>query len=232
MADEHCNTGLGLRLGFGEYVACRERSEKGNNNNNNKAMDCNLDFSFSLCPKEIKSLDDHVKHKQTMVEDQDYHVNINCDYSNNNKNTTTGRKKLRLTKQQSTLLEGSFKLHTTLNQSQKQSLAEQLNLKPRQVEVWFQNRRARTKLKQTEVDCEFLKKCCESLSDENKRLKKEVQELQSLKEGGGSQFIQQLPKAAMCPSCCDKIMKKNEAAVIDHVVLKNNKWHSSYNGTN
>ncbi|KAK3180686.1 hypothetical protein Dsin_000075 [Dipteronia sinensis] len=182
--------------------------------------------------KRSKALMIMLSTSKSMVEDQDYHVNINCDYSNNNKNTTSGRKKLRLTKQQSTLLEDSFKLHTTLNQSQKQSLAEQLNLKPRQVEVWFQNRRARTKLKQTEVDCEFLKKCCESLSDENKRLKKEVQELQSLKEGGGSQFIQQLPKAAMCPSCSDKTMKKNEAAVIDHVVLKNNKWHSSYSGTN
>nr|pir homeotic protein HAT22 - Arabidopsis thaliana (fragments) [Arabidopsis thaliana] len=50
-----------------------------------------------------------------------------------------------------------------------------------QVEVWFQNRRARTKLKQTEVDCEFLKKCCETLTDENRRLQKELQDLKALK---------------------------------------------------
>ncbi|KAA0058190.1 homeobox-leucine zipper protein HOX18-like [Cucumis melo var. makuwa] len=113
------------------------------------------------------------------------------------------RKKLRLSKEQSTLLEESFKLHTTLNPAQKQALAQQLNLKTRQVEVWFQNRRARTKLKQTEVDCEFLKKCCERLNEENRRLKKELNELRSLKLGASQLYIQ-LPKAAtltICPSC-------------------------------
>ncbi|KAL6525494.1 hypothetical protein OROHE_015801 [Orobanche hederae] len=90
------------------------------------------------------------------------------------------RKKLRLTRDETTLLEDSFKQHTTLNTAQKQALAEKLNLKPRQVEVWFQNRRARTKLKQTEVDCEFLKRNCEKLSEENWRLKKELLELRSL----------------------------------------------------
>ncbi|KAL6523360.1 hypothetical protein OROGR_016963 [Orobanche gracilis] len=90
------------------------------------------------------------------------------------------RKKLRLNRDQTTLLEDSFKQQTTLNTAQKQVLAEKLNLKPRQVEVWFQNRRARTKLKQTEVDCEFLKRNCEKLSEENWRLKKELLELRSL----------------------------------------------------
>ncbi|KAI4324820.1 hypothetical protein MLD38_030273 [Melastoma candidum] len=112
------------------------------------------------------------------------------------------RKKLRLTKDQSALLEESFKQHITLNPKQKQALARQLKLQPRQVEVWFQNRRARTKLKQTEVDCEFLKKCCETLSDENRRLQKELQELKALKLAqplymhmGGAATL------SMCPSC-------------------------------
>ncbi|KAK9270532.1 hypothetical protein L1049_026113 [Liquidambar formosana] len=111
------------------------------------------------------------------------------------------RKKLRLTKEQSVVLEDSFKEHTTLNPKQKQALARQLNLQPRQVEVWFQNRRARTKLKQTEVDCEILKKCCETLTDENKRLQKELQELKALKLT--APFYMQLPAATltMCPSC-------------------------------
>ncbi|CAA6662328.1 unnamed protein product [Spirodela intermedia] len=110
-------------------------------------------------------------------------------------NESGARKKLRLTKEQSTLLENSFRERNTLTHVQKQEIADRLNLRPRQVEVWFQNRRARTKLKQTEVDCEFLKKYCESLSDENRRLRKELQELRSMKV---------LPKAAaltVCPSC-------------------------------
>lgn len=112
-----------------------------------------------------------------------------------------GRKKLRLTKAQSALLEESFKLHSTLNPKQKQELARELKLRPRQVEVWFQNRRARTKLKQTEVDCEFLKKCCETLTDENRRLQKELQELKALKLA--QPLYMQLPAATltMCPSC-------------------------------
>ncbi|KAJ6394245.1 hypothetical protein OIU77_023467 [Salix suchowensis] len=93
----------------------------------------------------------------------------------------TSRKKLRLSKDQAAILEESFKEHNTLNPKQKMALAKQLGLRPRQVEVWFQNRRARTKLKQTEVDCEFLKRCCENLTEENRRLQKEVQDLRALK---------------------------------------------------
>ncbi|KAG1368513.1 putative homeobox-leucine zipper protein HAT22 [Cocos nucifera] len=113
------------------------------------------------------------------------------------------RKKLRLTKEQSTLLEDKFKEQSTLNPKEKQALADQLNLQPRQVEVWFQNRRARTKLKQTEVDRETLKRCCETLSDENRRLQKELNELRALKTA--SPLCMQFPAAAaaltMCPSC-------------------------------
>ncbi|GFZ16584.1 homeobox protein 2 [Actinidia rufa] len=112
------------------------------------------------------------------------------------------RKKLRLSKDQSAILEESFKEHNTLNPKQKLALAKRLGLRPRQVEVWFQNRRARTKLKQTEVDCEFLKRCCENLTEENRRLQKEVQELRALKLS--PQFYMQMTPPTtltMCPSC-------------------------------
>ncbi|TKY74938.1 Homeobox-leucine zipper protein HOX19 [Spatholobus suberectus] len=112
------------------------------------------------------------------------------------------KKKLRLTKEQSAVLEDSFKEHATLSPKQKQELSKKLNLRARQVEVWFQNRRARTKLKQTEVDCELLKKCCETLTEENKMLQKELQELKSMKTTLGP-FYMQLPVASLtiCPSC-------------------------------
>ncbi|XP_047939893.1 homeobox-leucine zipper protein HAT14-like [Salvia hispanica] len=108
------------------------------------------------------------------------------------------RKKLRLSKEQSAFLEDSFKEHNTLNPKQKVALAKQLNLRARQVEVWFQNRRARTKLKQTEVDCEYLKKCCETLTVENRRLQKELQDLRALKTSNPFHAATTL---TMCPSC-------------------------------
>ncbi|PHT60165.1 Homeobox-leucine zipper protein HOX27 [Capsicum baccatum] len=121
--------------------------------------------------------------------------------SDEDENGVNTRKKLRLSKEQSAYLEESFKEHHTLNPKQKQALAKQLNLRQRQVEVWFQNRRARTKLKQTEVDCEYLKRCCETLTEENRRLHKELQELRALKTS--NPFYMQLPATTltMCPSC-------------------------------
>ncbi|KAF8110801.1 hypothetical protein N665_0079s0113 [Sinapis alba] len=112
------------------------------------------------------------------------------------------RKKLRLSKEQALVLEETFKEHSTLNPKQKLALAKQLNLRTRQVEVWFQNRRARTKLKQTEVDCEYLKRCCENLTEENRRLQKEVSELRALKLSPHLYMHMKPPTTlTMCPSC-------------------------------
>ncbi|XP_019255264.1 PREDICTED: homeobox-leucine zipper protein HAT14 isoform X2 [Nicotiana attenuata] len=133
----------------------------------------------------------------------------------------SARKKLRLTKEQSAFLEESFKEHNTLNPKQKLALAKQLNLRPRQVEVWFQNRRARTKLKQTEVDCEYLKKCCETLTEENKRLQKELQELRALKSS--QPFYMQLPATTltMCPSCERVVTATSSAAAASAAAAAN-----------
>ncbi|KAJ0259204.1 Homeobox-leucine zipper protein ATHB-4 [Hirschfeldia incana] len=112
------------------------------------------------------------------------------------------RKKLRLSKEQALVLEETFKQHSTLNPKQKLALAKQLNLRTRQVEVWFQNRRARTKLKQTEVDCEYLKRCCDTLTEENRRLHKEVSELRALKLSPHLYMHTSPPTTlTMCPSC-------------------------------
>ncbi|KAM0934271.1 putative transcription factor HD-ZIP family [Dioscorea sansibarensis] len=123
------------------------------------------------------------------------------------------RKKLRLSKDQSAILEESFKEHNTLNPKQKAALAKQLKLRPRQVEVWFQNRRARTKLKQTEVDCELLKRCCETLTEENRRLHKELAELRALKLSPHLYMHMAPPTTlTMCPSC-ERIQSPTGAAV-------------------
>ncbi|KAJ1700100.1 hypothetical protein LUZ63_008612 [Rhynchospora breviuscula] len=99
----------------------------------------------------------------------------------NEEENSHARKKLRLSKEQAMLLEENFREHATLNPKLKLALAKQLSLQPRQVEVWFQNRRARTKLKQTEIDCKYLKHRYQILSQENYQLKREVAELRALK---------------------------------------------------
>ncbi|KAI4333199.1 hypothetical protein L6164_018037 [Bauhinia variegata] len=139
--------------------------------------------------------------KRDHSDDEAYDQRASSRASDEDDNGGSTRKKLRLSKEQSAFLEESFKEHNTLNPKQKLALAKQLNLRPRQVEVWFQNRRARTKLKQTEVDCEYLKRCCETLTEENRKLHKELQELRALKTS--NPFYMQLPATTltMCPSC-------------------------------
>ncbi|EPS59260.1 hypothetical protein M569_15549, partial [Genlisea aurea] len=116
--------------------------------------------------------------------------------SSEDDDTPNCRKKLRLTKPQSALLEQSFRHHTTLNPKQKQELARELKLRPRQVEVWFQNRRARTKLKQTEIDFAFMKKYCETLMEENRWLHKELKALQL-----SHPLNTPAATLTLCPSC-------------------------------
>ncbi|KAL5761070.1 hypothetical protein ACOSQ2_019908 [Xanthoceras sorbifolium] len=117
------------------------------------------------------------------------------------------RKKLRLSKEQSRLLEESFRQNHTLNPKQKEALATQLQLRPRQVEVWFQNRRARSKLKQTEMECEYLKRWFGSLTEQNRRLQREVEELRAMKVGPPTVLSPHsshpLPAStlSMCPRC-------------------------------
>ncbi|KAJ0483532.1 putative transcription factor HD-ZIP family [Helianthus annuus] len=129
------------------------------------------------------------------------------------------RKKLRLSKDQAAVLEETFKEHNTLNPKQKLALAKQLDLRPRQVEVWFQNRRARTKLKQTEVDCEYLKRCCDTLTEENRRLQKEVNELRALKLSPQFYMNMNPPTTlTMCPQCERVAVSSSSAAATSSTV--------------
>jgi hypothetical protein len=74
-----------------------------------------------------------------------------------------------------------------------------MDMSARQVEVWFQNRRARTKLKQTEVDCELLRRWCDRLTVENACLR----DLADLRDRA---LVTVGP--AVCAACCCKQVAK------------------------
>lgn len=93
-------------------------------------------------------------------------------------------KKRRLTPNQVQFLEKSFELENKLEPERKIQLAKNLGLQPRQVAIWFQNRRARWKTKHLEKDYEglqsnynSLKANYDNLLKERDRLKDEVSEL-------------------------------------------------------
>ncbi|XWS25311.1 hypothetical protein CRYUN_Cryun27aG0058400 [Craigia yunnanensis] len=67
------------------------------------------------------------------------------------------QKKRRLSINQVKALEKNFEVENKLEPERKVKLAEELGLQPRQVAIWFQNRRARWKTKQLDKDYAILK---------------------------------------------------------------------------
>ncbi|XP_031128878.1 putative homeobox-leucine zipper protein ATHB-51 [Ipomoea triloba] len=89
-------------------------------------------------------------------------------------------KKKRLTTEQLDALEKSFEEEIKLDPERKMRLAKELGLHPRQIAVWFQNRRARWKAKQLERLCDSLKHEFELVSREKQKLEEEVVALRSI----------------------------------------------------
>ena len=87
-------------------------------------------------------------------------------------------KKRRLNMEQVRTLEKSFELGNKLEPERKMQLARALGLQPRQIAIWFQNRRARWKTKQLEKDYEILKRQFEVIKADNDALQVQNQELQ------------------------------------------------------
>lgn len=88
-------------------------------------------------------------------------------------------KKRRLTSNQVQSLEKTFELENKLEPEKKIQLARDLGLHPRQVAIWFQNRRARWKTKQLEKDYEALKSNHDHLKADFECLLKEKEKLKA-----------------------------------------------------
>nr|WGS99078.1 HD-Zip13 protein [Salvia miltiorrhiza] len=92
-------------------------------------------------------------------------------------------KKRRLSVDQVKALEKNFEVENKLEPERKVKLAQELGLQPRQVAVWFQNRRARWKTKQLERDYGGLKASYDGLKLNFERLQRDNESL--LKELNG-----------------------------------------------
>lgn len=88
-------------------------------------------------------------------------------------------KKRRLTVDQVQFLEKSFEVENKLEPERKIQLAKDLGLQPRQVAIWFQNRRARWKTKQLEKDYDVLQNSYNSLKADFDNLFKEKEKLKA-----------------------------------------------------
>lgn len=111
----------------------------------------------------------------------------------NSKNTR------RFSDEQIKSLETMFGMETKLEPRKKLQLARELGLQPRQVAIWFQNKRARWKSKQLERDYSILKSNYDNLASQYESLKKEKQSLlvqlqklnDMMKEEGGKYCCKQ-----------------------------------------
>lgn len=89
------------------------------------------------------------------------------------------QKKRRLTAEKVQFLEKSFEMENKLEPERKIQLAKDLGLQPRQVAIWFQNRRARWKTKQLEKDYAALKSSYNALKTDYKNLQKDKEKLKA-----------------------------------------------------
>ncbi|KAJ3696243.1 hypothetical protein LUZ60_001620 [Juncus effusus] len=210
MGGDDCDIGLGLSIGGGEFKPVYHHDKK-------QSPPVQLNTLFVPKMKEEDQKERKGKEVETSIKQEKIELKRKRTHDDGSvgkkssdgsiedeNNSGCARKKLRLTKEQSFVLEESFRSQHILTSAQKHELSKKLNLRLRQVEVWFQNRRARTKLKQTEVDYEFLKKWCENLTSENERLKRELMELRLIKSCNFPQnylHIQKNVGIKICPSC-------------------------------
>ncbi|KAH6765456.1 homeobox 7 [Perilla frutescens var. hirtella] len=97
--------------------------------------------------------------------------------SSNIKKITKNSRRKRFSDDQIKSLEMTFESESRPELHLKQNLANNLGLQPRQVAIWFQNKRARSKSKQIEREYSMLKSNYDNLALQFEALRKENQAL-------------------------------------------------------
>ncbi|KAG6416621.1 hypothetical protein SASPL_124054 [Salvia splendens] len=87
------------------------------------------------------------------------------------------KEKKRLSEEQVRLLEWNFNFNKKLDSDHRSRLALELGILPRQVAIWYQNKRARDKIQGLEMEHKGLQMQLESVLIDNSRLRKEVERL-------------------------------------------------------
>ncbi|XP_042449857.1 homeobox-leucine zipper protein HOX4-like isoform X1 [Zingiber officinale] len=106
--------------------------------------------------------------------------------------SSLGEKKRRLSVDQVKALEKNFETENKLDPERKVRLAQEVGLQPRQVAIWFQNRRARWKTKQLERDYAVLKARHDALKLDFDALRQEKEAL----EGNVKELKAELERSA------------------------------------
>ncbi|MQL79683.1 hypothetical protein Taro_012122 [Colocasia esculenta] len=147
-------------------------------------------------------------------------------------------KKRRLSTEQVKALERNFEVENKLEPERKVRLAQDLGLQPRQVAVWFQNRRARWKTKQLERDYALLKSnydtlqlSLDTLRAEHQTLLIEMKELRSKladvegHRAGSTPAVKEEPAASesdikvACSEAEEEVVEPEAEAEVDEEML-------------
>ncbi|KAL8192629.1 hypothetical protein R6Q57_027814, partial [Mikania cordata] len=157
-------------------------------------------------------------------------------------NNTHNKIQRRFTNQQIKSLETIFQTESKLEPRKKLQVAKDLGLQPRQVAIWFQNKRARWRTKQLERDYTKLRATFDSLSSrydllhkENQSLTRQLNKLREVIEKKGNSVEEKVcDYRSMKPAEC--VVEEDEKKIVSNVdnycwddlecdqVLDDDKW--------
>lgn len=125
--------------------------------------------------------------------------------SPNQKHFSSKHNKKRLSQDQVKHLESSFDSNKRLELELKLRLSRELGIPPRQIAIWYQNKRARWKNQSLELDYSTLQIRLENTLAEKKQLEREVERLQAELHKVQQDQAQQPPAVSSISStCCDE----------------------------